>query len=401
MTALREKAEDPDKLRAAMVDALRDEQMILSDAVAAAFDAVPRHMFAPGEPLEKVYATNVTLLPKLAADGSEMSVVSASHIQAAMLKQAEITAGMRVMEIGSGGYNAALIAELVGPTGAVTTVDIDADITARARQFLTEAGYHHVQVVHADAEHALADAGLFDVIIVTVGAWDIPPTWLEQLTPSGRIVVPLRFAGISRSIAFDRVGDGLVAANYRLGMFVPMQGDGAFEEQTIAVDGEVALRVDQPQPAAFDIPALRKAVNGPRIERWSGAIFDMPDELEMFLLTSEPRMAMLHVSDNMANQDVFNASARRGVPVLVEGGSFAYRIKRPNPKTGGYESGVIAHGPNAETLADRYLSLLRRWADEYHRRGAARIAYHPGTVGVIGDGWEAVKRHGTLTVTWP
>jgi protein-L-isoaspartate(D-aspartate) O-methyltransferase len=41
-----------------------------------------------------------------------------------MLEQAGIGPGMRVMEVGSGGYNAALVRELAGSGGRVTTVDV-------------------------------------------------------------------------------------------------------------------------------------------------------------------------------------------------------------------------------------------------------------------------------------
>jgi protein-L-isoaspartate(D-aspartate) O-methyltransferase len=58
-----------------------------------------------------------------------VSSVSASWLIAEMLGQAADAAGglrgRRVLEIGSGGYNAALLRELVGQSGAVTTVDID------------------------------------------------------------------------------------------------------------------------------------------------------------------------------------------------------------------------------------------------------------------------------------
>lgn len=229
--------DDATTLRQAMVTTLRDEGLITSDSVAAAMNAVPRHDFAPGEPLEKVYQTNTTLVPKIDAQGRQTSVVSASHVQAIQLEQADVRPGMNVLEIGSGGYNAALIAEIVGPTGSVTTVDIDADIVDRARAGLRRAGYEQVNVVLADAEHGVAQHAPYDRIIVTVGAWDIPPAWLDQLTPDGRIVVPLRFAGITRLIAFDRAPGSsvLTASNYRLGSFVPMQGDGAASEQLIPV----------------------------------------------------------------------------------------------------------------------------------------------------------------------
>ncbi|WP_328469081.1 methyltransferase, FxLD system [Actinoplanes sp. NBC_00393] len=392
-------------LREAMVVKLREQDAIVSDEVAAAFAAVPRHQFAPGEPLERSYDLNVTLAPKTLADGTETSVVSAAEIQAAMLEQTQIEPGMNVLEIGSGGYNAALIAELVGPTGWVTTVDIDADITARAAAYLRQSGYGRVSVVTADAEHGVPDHAPFDRIIVTVGAWDIPPAWIEQLTETGRIVVPLRFAGITRIIAFDRAPGSsvLTAASYRLGAFVPMQGDGATQEQLVAITPDVALRLDPQQQARFDIPALRKAIHEPGIERWSGTAFDMPDELQLFLLTNGgPQMPMLHVSQAMIDQDVFQPSARLGVPVLIAGGSFAYRTKRTNPQTSsGYETGVIAHGPDAEQVANRLLELIRDWARDHFLRGSAHIAYHPAGADATGPaGWNTVKRHGTLAVTW-
>src|SRR5262249_26268829 len=114
-----------DALREAMVGELCELNAVRSGRVTDAFRAVPRHLFAPGEPLEGAYAAKGTLLTKRDARGVAVSTVSAAHIQALMLEQAQVEAGMRVLEIGSGGYNAALLAELVGDAGEVTTVDID------------------------------------------------------------------------------------------------------------------------------------------------------------------------------------------------------------------------------------------------------------------------------------
>jgi protein-L-isoaspartate(D-aspartate) O-methyltransferase len=396
--------EDAATLRRAMVTTLRNEGLITTDSVAAAMNAVPRHAFAPGEPLEKVYQTNTTLVPKIDADGRQTSVVSASHIQAIQLEQADIRAGMNVLEIGSGGYNAALIAELVGPTGSATTVDIDADIVDRARAGLSRAGYDQVNVVLADAEHGVPQHAPYDRIIVTVGAWDIPPAWLDQLTPTGRIVVPLRFAGITRLIAFDRNPGtpALTASNYRLGSFVPMQGDGAATEQLIAVTPDIGLRLDQQSTTTFDVPALRKALNSPPVESWSGTPFDMPDELELFLLTSGPELPMLHAAQPAVDQGVVNRTVRNGTPALVRGGSFAYRVKRENAQTvSGYETGVVAHGPEAEQIGSELLAMIRNWASGHYRRGAAHVTYYPNTVDTRDvTGWHTTKRHGVLTVAW-
>ena len=102
MTSLQDqRSQDPAILRAAMVNALRDLDAIGSDRIAAAFSVVPRHLFAPGEPLERVYDINTTLAPKTDASGEELSVVSAPHIQAFELGQAQIESGMNVLEVGT------------------------------------------------------------------------------------------------------------------------------------------------------------------------------------------------------------------------------------------------------------------------------------------------------------
>ncbi len=135
-----------------MVRELREQGAIRSGPVAAALATVPRHLFAPGEPLEAAYAPQGIVMAKRGPDGLALSVMSAAHLQAVMLERAGFEPGMRVLEVGSGGYNAALIQEITGESGQVTTVDIDADITDRARGCLAAAGYGGVNVVLADAE---------------------------------------------------------------------------------------------------------------------------------------------------------------------------------------------------------------------------------------------------------
>lgn len=407
MTTVRESSvEDPaTALRAAMVDELRDMGAVTSEPVAAAIAAVPRHLFVPGEPLDTAYAANSALVVKRDQDGMAISSLSAAHIQAVMLEQARIEPGMRVLEIGSGGYNAALLQRLVGDDGKVTSVDIDPEIVARARACLETAGYGHVDVVLADAENGVPENAPYDRIVVTAGAWDLPPAWLEQLAERGRIVVPLRMRGLTRSIAFDRApvddGGGFLSRGYRLCGFVPVQGAGAYRERLVPIDDEVTLRVDEDGPP-FDIAALREALHAPRLERWSGAAFDLPDELELFLMTSAPRAALLRAGARPVEQGLLAPSASREVPALIRDGSFAYRTKRPNEETGGFESGVLAHGPQAEAVAAHYVELLRTWARDHRRRGAARIRYLPNAAGRPEASPGLVrKRHGTVAVSWP
>ena len=82
------------------------------------------------------------------------------------------------------------------------------------------------RVLTADAENGAADHGPFDRIVVTVQAADIPPAWIGQLKDGGRLVVPLRMRGMTRTVAFVRYGDRLVSDGFELCGFVPMQGAG-------------------------------------------------------------------------------------------------------------------------------------------------------------------------------
>jgi hypothetical protein len=74
---------------------------------------------------------------------------------------------MRVLEIGSGGLNAAYLAELVGTDGEVTTVDIDPLVTDRVRRLLDERGYGRVDVVTADAAEPIPGLRPLDVVITS------------------------------------------------------------------------------------------------------------------------------------------------------------------------------------------------------------------------------------------
>jgi len=86
-----------------------------------------RHLFTPDGSLEDAYSTNLAVITKQPGDETVNSVSTAWRI-AEMLGQAVDTheggvAGLDVLEIGPGGYNAALL-RVVGDTGSVTTVHI-------------------------------------------------------------------------------------------------------------------------------------------------------------------------------------------------------------------------------------------------------------------------------------
>jgi len=401
-----EETSQADVLRGAMVDEMRERGDIRTDEVAAAFRTVPRHLFAPEEPLEKAYAASSSVVTKRDEHGIAISSVSAPWLQAMMLEQAQFGPGMRVLEIGSGGYNAGLIAELVGGEGEVITVDIDPEVVDRARRCLDAAGYRRVNVVLADAEGGVPDHAPYDRVIVTAGAWDIPPAWSNQLTDGGWLVVPLRIRGLTRSVVFEHENGHLMSRGHQLCGFVPMQGAGECRERLVLLDGEaVSLRLDDGQQV--DAGLLRDALFEPRVERWSEVEvggFEPFNDLDLWLATAVANFCLLTARKAVIDSGLVASTARMGVPTAVAGGTFAYRVSRPiSPDRSRFEFGVYAHGPEAESLADQYVELIRTW-DRDHRHGPGpRIEAYPVATPVTGlsEGRVIDKKHTRVVISWP
>jgi protein-L-isoaspartate(D-aspartate) O-methyltransferase len=107
---------------------------------------------------------------------------------ASWLDELELKEGDRVLHIGCGvGYYTAIIAEVVGPAGHVTGIEIDADLASRARKNL--AHLNHVEVLQADGGEYNSQPG--DVIFINAGATHLRSAWLDNLLPGGRLLLPL------------------------------------------------------------------------------------------------------------------------------------------------------------------------------------------------------------------
>lgn len=240
-----------------LVDGLVGKGAIRSAEVERAFRRVPRHLFLPDAPLEQVYSDNA-VTTKRGAEGEPLSSSTQPSIMAGMLEQLQLEAGQRVLEIGAGtGYNAALMAEIVGPEGLVVTLDVDEDIVVGAREHLETAGHSAVQVVRRDGALGYAEAGPYERIILTVGAPDIAPAWREQLTDGGRIVLPLVLRSRQRSIAFDKQDEVLTSASIRSGIvFIPLRDTPGASENVVPLDEDSSLIVEVADTGRIDAGAV-------------------------------------------------------------------------------------------------------------------------------------------------
>src|SRR5262245_21373857 len=108
-------------LRRELVEQFAKAGIIRTPAVARAMARVPRHIFVPDYPLHMVYSDRALITKMRGGIGTSSS--SQPALMAGMLEMLRVRRGMNVLEIGAGtGYNAALLAELAGADGSVTTI---------------------------------------------------------------------------------------------------------------------------------------------------------------------------------------------------------------------------------------------------------------------------------------
>ncbi|MFI1785414.1 methyltransferase, FxLD system [Streptomyces rubiginosohelvolus] len=409
MTNTTVEPDEATRLRNKVVDELRAGGDISSPEIEAVMRKVPRHAFIPDTTLDKAYDTYAAVITKTDEHGVQLSSVSAPQIQAMMLEQAQVRPGMRVLEIGSGGLNAAYLAELVGEDGEVVTVDIDSVVTERAHRLLDEHGYDRVRVLTADAAEPIPGLGEVDVVMVTAGAWDIAPAWTAQLKQGGRLVVPLRMRGLTRSVAFTQIpGEHdpyLESVSALICGFVPMQGSTAHREELLLVNGtpEIGLKFDDGLPA--DPHRLDNAVTFPRHELWTGVVIglsELIDTLQMAMAISLPGFCTMAVDEDLDTGLVAPVNKRFAL-AAVEDDTFAYLVTRRTEDNKHIEYGVHALGPKAKQFADQVADVLRDW--EASRRGGPIpvIRVYPANTSDDRIPADRVidKVHSRVSLSWP
>ncbi len=356
-------ATSPEAARAQLVSELRHRGGILSQSVQDAFARVPRHVFVPEVGAAAAYRDEAFVI-KCGSDGLPVSSSSQPAMMAIMLDQLGLRAGDRVLEIGTGtGYNAAVMSAVVGPRGQVVSIDIDADLVTRARSSLMAAGYDAVTVLCADGGYGDPARAPFDRVIVTAGAWDIPPAWLDQLGPDGRLVLPLSIRGIQLSVALQRSGREWVSASaWRCG-FVRMLGAFAGPEQVLRLDEPQALFAQMSDGSPVDGPALQGALAGP--------VTDVPVRIRLANLgeLADLDLWLTVASPDLARLTVLAAPGEwlRFTPMLPFGGLVGQATDpvhlgiavllsaEPGPVLCGL-------GPGGEDLAFRLAQRAREWA---------------------------------------
>jgi protein-L-isoaspartate(D-aspartate) O-methyltransferase len=193
----------------------------LVDALAT----VPREKFLPPGPWMLKSEADVAGPPRLTPDAdprrvnhnlavgidpARMLFNGAPGLVSMLIDTLRLKPGDRVAHIGCGlGYYTALIAAIVGPNGRVVAIEVDDALAVGARANLAPTPW--VEVVRGEASGALGES--FDAILVNAGVTHPLDTWLDALTPGGRLLLPITFS----MPAMGPIGKGTVVLLTRQG----------------------------------------------------------------------------------------------------------------------------------------------------------------------------------------
>lgn len=188
-------------------------------AVLRAIAQVPRHLFVPESLRHRAYEDSA--LPIAAGQ-----TISQPWVQARSLELARLTGRERVLEIGTGsGYQTALLTQLADQVFSVERIPA---LAQAAKDALAAAGVRHVTVMVGDGSLGWRPYAPYDAIIVAAASPDVPAPLVDQLTPGGRLILPIGDRDTQTLTLVTRVGDGVRVEPISDVRFVPLLGQFGF-----------------------------------------------------------------------------------------------------------------------------------------------------------------------------
>jgi protein-L-isoaspartate(D-aspartate) O-methyltransferase len=163
-------------------------QDVWDEADKRAYLLTPREEFVTAENLSRAYEWHHLNI------GFGVTITG-PHTVARMTNTLNIKRGDKVLEIGTGsGYQSAYLSNLTDRLWSIEIIPALAKRTRGVYDSLIARGYSEYRAINtknADGYYGWEEAAPFDKVIVTCGIDHIPPPLLQQMSPSGIMVIPV------------------------------------------------------------------------------------------------------------------------------------------------------------------------------------------------------------------
>ncbi len=208
--------DDPEDRRVAIAELILRLRRngIWDQKVLQAIESVPRDVFVPPDRQDDSYAERA-----LPIDCGQ--TISAPVIVGMMTAALDLSAGDRVLEIGTGsGYQTAILARLCR---RVYTIERFRTLVAAAESRFKTLRLSNVTTLVGDGTGGWQEQAPFDKIIVTAAAETVPEQLLKQVRIGGIIVAPVGPAeGVQKLLRLTRTVEGFLEKPLADVRFVPL-----------------------------------------------------------------------------------------------------------------------------------------------------------------------------------
>jgi len=194
---------------------------IKDERILQAMRDVPRHLFVPTLVAAKAYGAGALPI------GAKQTI-SQPYIVARMIELLDLTGKEKVLEIGTGtGYQAVVLSKLCAKVFSIERVN---ELALRAAELIRTLKIYNASVKVFDGTYGWSDQAPFDRIIVAAAAPEVPKPLLEQLSRTGKLVIPIGEAGNQRLARVMRVGTRVQIEDCGTAEFVPLVGKFGWKE---------------------------------------------------------------------------------------------------------------------------------------------------------------------------
>ena len=194
---------------------------VTDPSVIKAMRKIPRHLFVSEALVESAYGDHPLPI-------GEGQTISQPYIIAEMTQALELKGDERILEIGTGsGYQAAVLAEIVD---RVYTIERNNTLFLNTKKLFDKLKYHNIVTKYSDGTLGWSQQSPFDAIIVTAGGRKIPEPLIKQISPGGKLIMPVGNNFTQELIVIEKTKTGVISKNLGGCRFVKLIGRHGWED---------------------------------------------------------------------------------------------------------------------------------------------------------------------------
>lgn len=201
-----------------LIDYWNSSKIIKDRKVIEAFKRVPREKFIKKGYKDEAYGD----YPLSIGHGQTISQPTTVMV---MTQALELKKGDNVLEVGTGsGYQAAIISNIVGQNGKVTSTEILPELAKFAQDNIKKLNLKNTKIINCDGSKGYQKESPYDKIIITAACPKIPKPLVNQLKENGIIIAPVGDLNEQVMVKARKKGSQLIEEKIGNFVFVPLKG---------------------------------------------------------------------------------------------------------------------------------------------------------------------------------